>query len=227
MVDSFGAGTLVLDQADHRVGRYTLLEKLGEGAQGVVHRAFDPADGSIVAIKIVRTDRVNDPNVLRRFRKEARLMAEANNPFVVNLLEFNEDDGIPYMVLEFVAGNSLGNLLAERGRLAENEALSFMASVARGLMEAHERGIVHRDVKPSNILLLDSHQPAAGEHDEASSFKLKVVQHFKSGSDAGIRRARRFRRLWTEAPVRQRPGRGSKFLTSDSRVTSLIPNRWR
>ena len=167
-----------------RSGRYRLLEKLGEGAQGTVHRAEDPADGSIVAIKIVRTDRVNDLNVLRRFRKEARLMAEANNPFVVNLLEFNEDDGIPYMVLEFVAGNSLGDLLAERGRLAEQEALSFMAAVARGLMEAHERGIVHRDVKPSNILLLDSRVPASREVDEANSFKLKEDHKAESRTGA-------------------------------------------
>ena len=82
-------------------------------------------------------------------------MAEANNPYVVNLLEFNEDDGIPYMVLEFVAGESLGHLLAARSRLDEREALSIMVAVARGLMQAHERGIVHRDIKPSNILLLE------------------------------------------------------------------------
>ena len=97
-------------------------------------------------------------------------MAEANNPYVVNLLEFNEDDGIPYMVLEFVAGDSLGQLLAERARLGEKEALSFMAAVARGLMEAHERGIVHRDIKPSNILLLDPRRPAAGAITEHDSF---------------------------------------------------------
>jgi eukaryotic-like serine/threonine-protein kinase len=167
--DCSGAGTLILDQGALRLGRYRLLEKLGEGAQGVVHRALDPADGSIVAIKIVRTDRVDNPGVLRRFRKEARLMAEANNPYVVNLLEFNEDDGIPYMVLEFVAGDSLGQLLAERTRLTEKEALSHMAAVARGLMEAHERGIVHRDIKPSNILLLDSRRLAEGAISTANS----------------------------------------------------------
>ncbi len=82
-------------------------------------------------------------------------MAEANNPNVVNLLEFNEDDGIPYMVLEFVAGESLGDLLAKRTRLDEKTAISIMSGVARGLMEAHERGIVHRDIKPSNILFPD------------------------------------------------------------------------
>ena len=152
------------------LGRYRLLNKLGEGAQGVVHRAEDPSDGSIVAIKILRTDRIGSHQVIRRFRKEARLMAEANNPYVVNLLEFNEDDGVPYMVLEFVAGESLAHLLAGQSRLGEREALSIMAAVARGLMQAHERGIVHRDIKPSNILLLEPHQPSATQKTEPDGF---------------------------------------------------------
>ena len=88
------------------LGRYRLLEKLGEGGQGVVYRAFDPANQSVVAIKVLRSDRASNEVVLRRFRKEARLMIEANNPHVVNLLDQNEHDGIPYLVLEFVAGTS-------------------------------------------------------------------------------------------------------------------------
>ena len=187
IVDGFGAGTIILDKGVPRLGRYRLLEKLGEGGQGVVHRAEDPADGSIVAIKILRTDRVDNPEVLRRFRKEARLMAEANNPYVVNLLEFNEDDGIPYMVLEFVAGKSLGQMLAERARLDETEALSFMAAVARGLLEAHERGIVHRDIKPSNILLLDPSRLAP--RPSPRSIHLPSIECTTSGSPLrGIRR---------------------------------------
>jgi len=153
--DRSGTGTCVLEAGSPRLGRYRLLEKLGEGGQGVVYRAQDPADGSVVAIKILRTNRVDNPDVLRRFRKEARLMAEANNPYVVNLLEFNDEDGIPYMVLEFVAGEGLDHLLSRRRRLDERAALSIMSEVARGLMEAHERGIVHRDIKPANILLQD------------------------------------------------------------------------
>ncbi|HEX3448423.1 MAG TPA: protein kinase, partial [Isosphaeraceae bacterium] len=165
-----GSKTLVLNPPVTRLGRYRLLNKLGEGAQGVVHRAEDPSDGSIVAIKILRTDRIGSHKVIRRFRKEARLMAEANNPYVVNLLEFNEDDGVPYMVLEFVAGESLAHLLAEQSRLGEREALSIMAAVARGLMQAHERGIVHRDIKPSNILLLEPRQPSATQKTEPDGF---------------------------------------------------------
>ena len=227
MVDPRGREYSVLDSPVPRLGRYRLLEKLGEGGQGVVHRAEDPSDGSIVAIKILRTDRVDDPDVLRRFRKEARLMAEANNPYVVNLLEFNEDDGIPYMVLEFVAGESLGHLLAERTRLDENEALSFMAAVARGLMEAHERGIVHRDIKPSNILLLDPRQPAAIEtirrrHSCTPTLNDEPESQLRCES-AGSTASRRHR---TEPSTEQRPGRGSKSPTSDWPGTSSTPNRW-
>ncbi len=122
--------TLVLDAGRPRLGRYRLLDKLGEGGQGVVYRAEDPAEGGIVAIKVLRTDRSGNALGLRRFRKEARLMAEANNPHVVNLLEYNEEDGIPYLVLEFVAGESLARRLEERTRLDESEALAIMAGVA-------------------------------------------------------------------------------------------------
>jgi eukaryotic-like serine/threonine-protein kinase len=164
-VDIHEPRTLVLDAGRPRLGRYRLLDKLGEGGQGIVYRAEDPAEGTIVAIKVLRANRAGDAPGLRRFRKEARLMAEANNPHVVNLLEYNEEDGIPYLVLEFVAGDSLAQLLNERSRLDESEALAIMAGVARGLMAAHDRGIVHRDIKPSNILLLPtdpSPSPIAG-----------------------------------------------------------------
>jgi serine/threonine protein kinase/class 3 adenylate cyclase len=136
------------------LGRFRLLDLLGEGGQGAVYRAQDTADGSIVALKIVRADRAGRPEVLRRFRKEARLMAEANNPHVVNLLEFNEEDDVPYLVLEFVAGKNLGDLITEKTRLDEPTALEIMADVARALAGPHDRGIIHRDIKPSNILLL-------------------------------------------------------------------------
>jgi serine/threonine protein kinase/class 3 adenylate cyclase len=145
-----------------QLGRFRLLEKLGQGGMGAVYRAEDPADGRTVAIKVLRPDWNSDPEALRRFHKEARLLAEVNSPFVTNLLEVNEDAGVHYLVMEYVAGQSLGSVLAEKQRLDETTAVALVADVARALAPAHERGIVHRDVKPENILLVQPAPQAAG-----------------------------------------------------------------
>jgi serine/threonine protein kinase/class 3 adenylate cyclase len=139
-----------------RLGRYRLLERLGQGGMGAVYRGEDLCDGAVVAIKVLRPEWAGRETFLRRFQKEARLLAEVNNPFVTNLLEVNEDDGIHFLVLEFVQGRSLGAQLAERGTLDESMALAIAADVARALADAHQRGIIHRDVKPENVLLAQS-----------------------------------------------------------------------
>jgi eukaryotic-like serine/threonine-protein kinase len=139
-----------------QLGRFRLLERVGQGGMGAVYRARDVADGAEVAIKVLRADYARRPDALRRFHKEARLLAEVNHPHVTNLIEVNEDDGLHYLALEFVAGRDLGSVLDEHGRLDEPTALAIMADVARALAVAHERGIVHRDVKPDNILLVES-----------------------------------------------------------------------
>lgn len=141
--------------ARERLGRFLLREKLGEGGMGTVFRGEDSTDGSIVAIKVLRDQLVHRPDSLRRFYKEARLLAEINNPYVTNLIEINEDDGIHFIALEYMRGTSLSRWLQERGRFDEPTALSIIADVARGLAAAHERGIIHRDIKPENILLVD------------------------------------------------------------------------
>ncbi len=146
-----------------QVGRFRILEKLGEGGMGSVYRAEDVSDGAVVAVKLLR-GRWNDKEAAwRRLRKEARLLAEVNNPYVANLIEVNEHNGAPYLVMEFVEGESLNRVLARRKRLTEPEAVAVMADVARALADAHRRGIVHRDVKPENILLSDEWRVASGE----------------------------------------------------------------
>ncbi len=147
-------------QAPQQLGRYRILESLGKGGMGEVYRAEDLADGSIVAIKVQDPEWSRRPEALRRFRKEARLLSEFNNPFITNLLEANEDGGVPFIVLEYVKGTSLGKRLAGGLALPEREALTILADVARALADAHGRGIVHRDVKPDNILLMG---PTAAE----------------------------------------------------------------
>ncbi len=138
------------------LGRFRVLEKLGEGGQGVVYRAIDTADETVVALKTLRPEWASRPDVLRRFRKEARLLASVNNPNVVNLLEHNEDGGVSYFVMEYVTGQNLAAFLESRGKLDEPTALAIAADVAKGLEDAHARGIVHRDVKPANILVIES-----------------------------------------------------------------------
>ena len=158
------AGATLLDRASppdtaaaprERLGRFRLLESLGQGGLGRVFRAEDLADGTVVAIKVLHPDLAGRPAALRRFRKEARLLADARSPYVANLIEMNEDGGVHYLAQEFVPGPNLGRLIAERGPLDESLALAIVSDVARALADAHRRGIVHRDVKPENILLAD------------------------------------------------------------------------
>jgi serine/threonine protein kinase/class 3 adenylate cyclase len=137
-----------------QLGRYRILELLGVGGLGKVFRAEDMTDGTIVALKVLHTNLANREMALRRLHKEARLLAEVNNPYVANLIAINEDNNVHYLVLEYVPGTNLAKFLADRGRLEEPLAVHIMADVARGLVEAHHRGIVHRDIKPENILLV-------------------------------------------------------------------------
>src|SRR5262249_28424752 len=103
-----GPGTAAARPADvflrGALGRFRLITKLGEGGMGEVWRAEDPADGSTVALKVLRSDWARDESARRRFLKEARLLGEVNHPNVANLLEVNEDQGIHYLALEYVAG---------------------------------------------------------------------------------------------------------------------------
>lgn len=145
-----------------RLGRFRILEKLGEGAMGAVYRAEDVTDGSVVAVKVLGQRVANNPRTRRRFLKEARLLSEVNNQNVANLREVNEDNGVFYLAIEFVPGRSVDKLLAERGKLTESLALAVMADVARALVDAHQRGIVHRDIKPANILLIEANLEQTG-----------------------------------------------------------------
>lgn len=151
-----------------QLGRFHLRDKLGEGGMGEVWRAEDAADGSLVAIKVLRPDWVRQPTALKRFHKEARLLGEVRHPNVAALLEVNEDRGIHYLVLELVAGHDLDKVMSERGTLDERQALAIASEVARALEDAHQRGIVHRDIKPGNVILLDGSA-------EASAPRIKLL----------------------------------------------------
>ncbi|HEY1064840.1 MAG TPA: serine/threonine-protein kinase, partial [Pirellulales bacterium] len=137
------------------LGRFEIIAKLGEGGMGAVYKARDPLADREVAIKLLAPHLARSEGARRRFTKEARVLATVNNPYIANLYEFNQDGDAHYLVLEYVPGRSVEKLLDERGALAEETAVSIAADVARALVDAHRRGIVHRDVKPENILIVE------------------------------------------------------------------------
>lgn len=149
--------TLVSDQPAggvHSIGRYRVIRKLGEGGLGAVYLASDSSDGSQVALKVLHRRFADSARVVRRFRKEARLLASIDSPYVCRLLEFNEDRGHHFLAMEYLDGQSVGKLLERHRLIPERLTLHIIADAARALAEAHRRGIVHRDVKPDNIMLV-------------------------------------------------------------------------
>jgi eukaryotic-like serine/threonine-protein kinase len=137
----------------HIADRYRLDEKVGSGGMSSVYRAFDPTLERWVAIKLMHRDISTDPDQLERFRREARAVAQLNHPHVVTVIDAGEDDGTPYIVLEFVEGETLKDRIRREDRLPVSEAVAYAIEMGRALSCAHEHKLVHRDIKPQNILI--------------------------------------------------------------------------
>ncbi|MGH9063655.1 MAG: serine/threonine-protein kinase, partial [Acidimicrobiales bacterium] len=133
-------------------GRYRLLRPLGSGASGHVFLAEDATLGRRVAVKLLHTALAGDEAFLRRFRAEAQAAAALNHPHIMGVLDWGEDDDGPFLVLEHLGGGSLRDLLDMGHRLSAAQAARVGAEAARGLAYAHRRGLVHRDIKPPNLL---------------------------------------------------------------------------
>jgi hypothetical protein len=133
--------------------RYRLEEKIGSGGMSSVYRAFDPMLERWVAIKLMHRDISNDPDQLERFRREARAVAQLNHPHVVTVIDAGEDDGAPYIVFEYVEGETLKDRIRRLGRLPVSEAVAYAIEIGRALESAHANRLVHRDVKPQNVLI--------------------------------------------------------------------------
>lgn len=135
------------------VGNYDLLEKIAEGGMGAIYRGRHRDSGTIVAIKIMPTHMARNPVLLKRFEQEFRAASRLDHPNIVRALDYSDNGNMPYLVLEFVEGESLGQKLEREGRMTESESIRLIAQVAQGLHRAHKQNLVHRDVKPDNILV--------------------------------------------------------------------------
>jgi len=140
------------------IGRYHILERLGEGGMATVYKAFDTRLEAEVAIKVIRVEEL-PPKVLdralKRFAREAKALARLTHPNIVRVIDTGEHEGAPYLVMPYLPGGSLKQVLRERGRLPWEEALQMLIPIARALGYAHRQGMIHRDVKPSNILITE------------------------------------------------------------------------
>jgi hypothetical protein len=134
-------------------GRYRLEARIGSGGMSTVYRALDETLERQVAVKLMNREVASDSDQLERFRREARAVAQLSHPHVVGVIDAGEDDGRPYIVFEYVEGETLKDRIRRLGRLPITEAVAYAIEIARALGAAHARHIVHRDVKPQNVLI--------------------------------------------------------------------------
>jgi serine/threonine protein kinase len=134
-------------------GEYRILDKIGEGGMGVVLKAEHQLMGRVVAVKVLSGAALQSPNIVRRFYREVKAAARLNHPNIVAAYDAGKYQDTHYLVMEYVDGQSLGQRVREQGPLPLSEALGYVIQAARGLQYAHEQGVVHRDVKPANLLV--------------------------------------------------------------------------
>jgi serine/threonine protein kinase len=134
-------------------GRYHVLERIAAGGMGEVFRAHDAVLAREVAVKVLHRSLSSDQGFVERFRREARAAATLNHPNIVAVYDWGAVDGIYYMVMEYVRGRSVRELLNAGGRLAPAQAADILRQTLAALEHAHAKGIVHRDLKPENILI--------------------------------------------------------------------------
>ena len=138
--------------AGTRLGRHEVLGLVGAGAMGEVYRARDPRLGRDVAIKVLPAEVGADPDRLRRFEEEARAVAALNHPNILTVHDVGTHEGVPYVVTELRQGETLREMASRRAP-TQRQVLSFAVQAAQGLEAAHAKGIVHRDVKPENLVV--------------------------------------------------------------------------
>lgn len=136
-----------------KIGHYDLVTELGRGGMGVVYKGHEASLNRYVAIKMLSPQLAHDESIKERFLREARSMAALNDPHIIQVYFIGEDAGQPFFAMEFVEGESLSSYLKRDGRLSPQQAARVIYQTAQGLATAHDRGVIHRDIKPGNLML--------------------------------------------------------------------------
>jgi serine/threonine protein kinase len=185
-------------------GRYRVIERVGEGGMATVYRGLDLRLDRPIAIKIMRAHLFHDEAFRQRFLREARTAASITHPHVVGVYDQGEDAGHMFLVMEYVHGTTLRHVLHEQGALSAGQSLDILRRVLQALSAAHRAGLVHRDVKPGNILLRTV-SPGAPNSVQLEALEYPVVPLL---SDFGIARALDAPELTSAGTVRRQPGGG-------------------
>jgi serine/threonine-protein kinase len=156
------------------IGPYVVLNRVGEGGMGQVFKARHKTLGKIVALKVLRKDRVGNPAAVQRFAREVQAAAQVSHPNVVLAIDADRAGDSYYIAMEYVDGIDLGKLVKGSGPLPVAEACDYACQAARGLAACHERGLVHRDIKPSNLMLAVSRPPKGPSSGRAPTSKKTI-----------------------------------------------------
>ncbi|HET7122311.1 MAG TPA: serine/threonine-protein kinase [Solirubrobacterales bacterium] len=157
---------------------YRIEQRLGRGGMGILYLAVEPGLERRVALKLIAPEAAADPVFTRRFAEESRIAASIEHPNVVPIYAAGEEDGVPYIAMRYVAGSDLGRRITREGRLAPAPAVALIAQVGNGLDAIHAAGLIHRDVKPANVLLSGE---AGSEHAYITDFGVARNLDTESG----------------------------------------------
>jgi serine/threonine protein kinase len=138
-----------------KIANYAILGRIRHTGQGSVYKGRDPCTGNIVAIKVLSGQMANDPVLRLRFAQECQVMRRLRHPHIARVLDFGLDGDKPYLVMEYIEGETLAELLKSGGPLTEAKAVALISQIGQALQWAHERGLIHRDVTPDNILVTE------------------------------------------------------------------------
>jgi serine/threonine protein kinase/tetratricopeptide (TPR) repeat protein len=152
-ISAAAAGSDTVEIGTVLAARYEILKLLGQGGMGAVYKARDTELDRIVALKLIRPELAKNPEVLRRFKQELILARQVTHKNVIRIFDLGQSDGIKFITMDFVEGQDLRSLLLEKSKLAPEQAVRIMLQICRALEAAHNEGVIHRDLKPQNIML--------------------------------------------------------------------------